>query len=513
MTERVARLRQQSLDRKPTLSSERAELMTAFYRDAPAVSAADPPRPVVPVPDRAQGALHPPRRADRRRARPGAESDAHLPRAVLPHARGPGHPRLAREDLVRRRSARPGRLSRRGDSVLARALDAAPHVRGAARRVEAGVRGGRVHRVHGAARARPHGGGREDLREGARRPAGRHRPRAGGARRPPRPGCVRQAAAAEGHADGRGCRDHLRPPARRGGRAPGRGRERPGAQGGARADRRHLRVGARTPRAHVLGGAAVLLVRPPGRDHRAEHVGLVLPGTPRSAPLPVLQARDRGRHADARAGEGTPAVLLGEVQQPAGAAEGRRDGGRERHVHRLRQHQQRRTEGRRQRRRERRLVPDPRGHRRDAPPAAVVEHPVEQEEPRSVPEEGVRGHPQGLGPAVGLQRRHGGRGTGAPGEVGRGRAVRRHQRLRRGGRVRQGELHPHRLLQPAEGRRAHPERRLRPAHGQTDRPEDRRPGGVRDVRPVPRGVPRGSCSTSSTSRSPAATSSSGCTRR
>jgi trans-4-hydroxy-L-proline dehydratase len=35
MTERVARLRQLSLDTKPTLSSERAELMTAFYRDAP----------------------------------------------------------------------------------------------------------------------------------------------------------------------------------------------------------------------------------------------------------------------------------------------------------------------------------------------------------------------------------------------------------------------------------------------------------------------------------------------
>jgi trans-4-hydroxy-L-proline dehydratase len=35
MTERVARLRHLSLDTKPTLSSERAELMTAFYRDAP----------------------------------------------------------------------------------------------------------------------------------------------------------------------------------------------------------------------------------------------------------------------------------------------------------------------------------------------------------------------------------------------------------------------------------------------------------------------------------------------
>jgi formate C-acetyltransferase len=37
MTQRVARLRQQSLDCKPTLSTERAELMTAFYREAPAV--------------------------------------------------------------------------------------------------------------------------------------------------------------------------------------------------------------------------------------------------------------------------------------------------------------------------------------------------------------------------------------------------------------------------------------------------------------------------------------------
>ena len=38
MTERVARLRQESLDRHPTLSTERAELMTAFYREAPSAS-------------------------------------------------------------------------------------------------------------------------------------------------------------------------------------------------------------------------------------------------------------------------------------------------------------------------------------------------------------------------------------------------------------------------------------------------------------------------------------------
>ncbi len=32
MTQRVARLRQQSLDARPTISTERAELMTEFYR-------------------------------------------------------------------------------------------------------------------------------------------------------------------------------------------------------------------------------------------------------------------------------------------------------------------------------------------------------------------------------------------------------------------------------------------------------------------------------------------------
>jgi formate C-acetyltransferase len=37
MTDRVARLRQLSLETRPTLSSERAELMTEFYRQAPAV--------------------------------------------------------------------------------------------------------------------------------------------------------------------------------------------------------------------------------------------------------------------------------------------------------------------------------------------------------------------------------------------------------------------------------------------------------------------------------------------
>src|SRR5512146_272308 len=38
MTERVARLRRESLEARPSLSTERAELMTEFYRCAPAAS-------------------------------------------------------------------------------------------------------------------------------------------------------------------------------------------------------------------------------------------------------------------------------------------------------------------------------------------------------------------------------------------------------------------------------------------------------------------------------------------
>ena len=57
--------------------------------------------------------------------------------------------------------------------------------------------------------------------------------------------------------------------------------------------------------------------------------------------------------------------------------------------------------------------------------------------------------PQGLRLPVALQRRRGGRGAAAPGQDARGRPGRRLQRLRRGRGLRQGGLHPHRLLQPA----------------------------------------------------------------
>ena len=58
MTDRVARLRQLSLETKPSLSTERAELMTEFYRHAPAVPLPDPAGALASAPDGAQGDLH-----------------------------------------------------------------------------------------------------------------------------------------------------------------------------------------------------------------------------------------------------------------------------------------------------------------------------------------------------------------------------------------------------------------------------------------------------------------------
>jgi formate C-acetyltransferase len=64
-----------------------------------------------------------------------------------------------------------------------------------------------------------------------------------------------------------------------------------------------------------------------------------------------LPARDRGRDADPRVGSRAARVFLHQVQQPSGATQGRGDRVRERHLHRLRQHQPGRPAPRRIRRR------------------------------------------------------------------------------------------------------------------------------------------------------------------
>ena len=112
-TPRVARLRQQSLDAVPTLSTERAELMTEFYRQNLGLVSAPVRRALaLPVSDGTQDHLHRRGRADRRRERARAQGHAHLPGAVLPHPGGPGHPRHPREDPLCRGRRRRGNAAR-----------------------------------------------------------------------------------------------------------------------------------------------------------------------------------------------------------------------------------------------------------------------------------------------------------------------------------------------------------------------------------------------------------------
>ena len=87
-----------------------------------------------------------------------------------------------------------------------------------------------------------------------------------------------------------------------------------------------------------------------------------------------------------------------------------------------------------------------------------------------------RGDPQGLRLSVALQRRQRRRGAGAAGQDGGGRPRRGLQWLRRGRRLRQGGLHPDRLLQPAQDPRAGAPRRPRSAHRTAARPLDRESG-------------------------------------
>ena len=138
---------------------------------------------------------------------------------------------------------------------------------------------------------------------------------------------------------------------------------------------------------------------------------------------------------------------------------------------------------------------------------------VSRKTPDAVLKHALQGHPQRLRLPVALQRRRGGRGAAPPGQDARGRPRGRLPRLRRSRGVRQGGLHPHRLLQPGEDARARAARRLRRAHRQVHRRPDRR---SRDLRRRSTSCSRPSrrrSATSSTSRSAATRSSSGCTRR
>ena len=184
------------------------------------------------------------------------------------------------------------------------------------------------------------------------------------------------------------------------------------------------------------------------------------------------------------------AGLLGQVQQPARPAQGRRHGRGERHLHRLRPDQRRRPEGGRHRRRQRADVPHPRRDRGDAHPPAELDGPDQRQGARTR---------SCCGPLKIIKT-----GFGQPSIfntdaivqelIRQGKSVvdARNggvQRLRRGRGLRQRSLHPDRLLQPAQGLRDHAEQRRRPADGEEDRSRDGRPDGVRDLRRALRGLP------------------------
>ena len=236
-----------------------------------------------------------------------------------------------------------------------------------------------------------------------------------------------------------------------------------GPEEGAPAHRRGLppRPGARAAR--LSRSAPVVLVLPPRRHHRAERLGRLQPGAPRPASPPVLSAGPRRRHADEEAARELIECFFVKFNNHPAPPEGGSDGGRERDVHRLREHQPRRAPPRRLRRLERGDAPSSRGDRRDAPPPALLERADLAEDPGHRPQGGPPRRPEGVRLPVALQRRRGRRGAAPAGEDARGRPRGGVQRLRGGGRLRQGGLHPDRLLQPREGARAGAPRRSRSA--------------------------------------------------
>ena len=200
MTERVAKLRQSSLDTKPWLSIERARLLTEFYdRQSAPLSVPLMRAYALALHHGASHHRHRPRRADCGGARTRAQGHADVSRAVLPQHGGLSNPRLARENLLLGERGGPAHPAGGNHPLLAGPQHARPHLRGDGACLEGRLRGGHLHRVHGAAVARPHGPGGRDLPQGPRRSENR----GGGKPGPPgflqRSGSLRQAAGAQGH--------------------------------------------------------------------------------------------------------------------------------------------------------------------------------------------------------------------------------------------------------------------------------------------------------------------------
>lgn len=145
VTERVARLREQSLQTLVTLSTERADLLTEFYRqDLGPVSA--PVRralafrylmahQTIYIGD---GELIVGEKGPFPKAAP-------LPRTLRPLSGGPGYSQFAGKDSLRRQPGGPPGLRRGHHPLLARQIHARPHLPGDDRRVEICLRGRHLH--------------------------------------------------------------------------------------------------------------------------------------------------------------------------------------------------------------------------------------------------------------------------------------------------------------------------------------------------------------------------------
>ncbi len=230
MNPRVRELRRQSLDTAPSISIERAVLLTDFYRD----NLGRWPQPVL----RAKAFHH--LCAHKTIFIGDGElivgERGHAPKAT------PTYPEISChtvDDLHTLNDRPMTSYAVSDDDIETYQREVIPFWQGRSLReqmfaelpdrVARGLRGRGLHRVHGAARAGPHGGRRLDLPQGASRSQGRDRRRRCGPRLRIRPRRSGETRPARGHGHRRRCGHPLCRTPRRSSRGDGARRGRPGA--------------------------------------------------------------------------------------------------------------------------------------------------------------------------------------------------------------------------------------------------------------------------------------------
>ena len=280
----------------------------------------------------------------------------------------------------------------------------------------------------------------------------------------------------------------LRPPPRRRGAAPFHPRDRSRPQGRAAEGGRGLLEGSRPPGRDLSGGAAVVLVRAPRAQSRNRRPR-VRPRTLRPVPLPRLPPQLDSGEITLRPGAGAARPDLGQVRR-----DHRREGlGRiadEQLLPGVPEPEHRRPHPRRPRRHQRALVHVP-DRARTHPAAAARSVGADQlQDAARIPASLRRTAPLRNGHAGDVQRRRARAGNGEPRQDARGRARQQPERLRRLFRRRPRPDGVQRLLQPGQVLRAGAQQWSGSADGRATGPDNRRPGGIRDLRPGHGSLPR-----------------------